>query len=121
MVENPLIGLLGLAMRSGQLVSGAERALEDVRQKRAGLLILDEAASQNTVKRLTDACQTHRVRFLRLPENLLGQAIGKPGTMAATLLPGGICDKFQGIWDDQNREERDINVSGGGRGSNDKG
>ncbi len=120
MVERALTGLLGLAMRSGQLMAGAERALEDIRHKRAGLLLLDEAASPNTVKRLTDACQTHQVHCLRLPENLLGQAIGKQGAMAATLLPGGLCDKVQIVWDDQ-LENKDSNASGGGRGSNDKG
>ena len=104
MVEKVLTGLLGLAMRSGQLMAGAERALEDIRHKRAGLLLLDEGASQNTAKRLTDACQTHQVRCLRLPDNLLGQAIGKQGAMAATLLPGGLCDKVQGVWDDQVKE-----------------
>lgn len=121
MDEKALAGLLGLAMRSGQLKAGAQLALEDIRQGHAGLLLLDKAASPNTTKRMTDACQTHQIRCLCLPEDLLGKAIGKQGTMAATLLPGGICEKVHGIWDDKDREQRVTNAIGGGRGSNDKG
>jgi len=105
MDERALAGLLGLAMRSGQLKAGAQPALEDIRQGRAGLLLLDLAASPNTSKRMTDACQTHQVRCLRLPEDLLGKAIGKQGTMAASLLPGGICEKVYSTWQDQDREQ----------------
>jgi ribosomal protein L7Ae-like RNA K-turn-binding protein len=104
MDERALTGLLGLAMRSGQLKAGSQAALEDIRQGRAGLLLLDFAASPNTTKRMTDACQTHQVRCLRLPEDLLGKAIGKQGTMAATLPPGGICEKVHSIWQDQDNE-----------------
>jgi ribosomal protein L7Ae-like RNA K-turn-binding protein len=104
MDEKALAGLLGLAMRSGQLKAGAQAALEDIRQGRAGLLLLDLAASPNTTKRMTDACQTHQVRCLRLPEELLGNAIGKQGTMAATLSPGGICEKVNITWQDQDSE-----------------
>jgi ribosomal protein L7Ae-like RNA K-turn-binding protein len=104
MDERALTGLLGLAMRSGQLKAGAQAALEDIRQGRAGLLLLDLASSPNTTKRMTDACQTHQVRCLRLPEDLLGKAIGKQGTMAATMPPGGICEKVHSTWQDQDSE-----------------
>ncbi len=105
MDERALAGLLGLAMRSGQLKAGAQPALEDIRQGRAGLLLLDQAASPNTTKRMTDACRTHQVRCLRLPEDLLGKAIGKQGTMAASLPPGGICEKVSGTWHDQDGDQ----------------
>lgn len=94
MLEQKLRGLLGLATRAGQMLIGAGRALEHVRQHKSKLVFLDESASDNTKKRFTDACQSHQANFKVLSSGLLGQSIGKPGTMVAAVLPGGIADKI---------------------------
>ena len=94
MAEQKLRGLLGLSTRAGQMLIGSGRALEHVRQEKTKLVFLDEAASDNTTKRFTDACRSHEVDCKVLTKGLLGQAIGKPGTMVAAVLPGGIADKL---------------------------
>ena len=94
MLDQKLRGLLGLATRAGQMLIGSGRALEHVRQEKSNLVFLDETASDNTRKRFTDACQSHQADCKVLSKGVLGQAIGKPGTMVAAVLPGGIADKL---------------------------
>ncbi|NLA53108.1 MAG: hypothetical protein GX858_01935 [Clostridiales bacterium] len=94
MLEQKLRGLLGLATRAGQMLIGSGRALEHVRQEKSRLVFMDEAASDNTKKRFTDACQSHQADCRVLSKGLLGQAIGKPGTMVVAVLPGGMADKI---------------------------
>lgn len=94
MDEQRIRGSLGLATRAGQMLIGAGRALEHIRQNKTALVFLDETASENTKKRFLDACQSHAADCKILSKGLLGQAIGKPGTMVAAVLPGGIADKI---------------------------
>ncbi|MHC1786231.1 MAG: L7Ae/L30e/S12e/Gadd45 family ribosomal protein [Christensenellales bacterium] len=101
MNEKALSGLLGLGMRSGQLLAGAERAVDMARQQEAALVLLDAGASPNTRKRVLDACGTHKVPCCSLPEDILGLAIGKPGTMAAAMPAGGITEKIKAACEDQ--------------------
>ena len=94
-------GLLGLAQRAGQLLLGSDRALDHIRRRQSGLLLLDESASANTRKRLTDACKHHEVALRLLPGELLGDALGRPGTMAALMLPGGLTERLQKLPQDE--------------------
>lgn len=101
-------GLLGLAQRAGQLLVGSDRSLDHIRRKGTGLLLLDEAASDNTRKRLQDACSHHQVAHRLLPKDLLGSALGKPGMMAALMLPGGLMQRLQQLLTDTDTPENDI-------------
>jgi len=87
-------GLLGLAMRAGQVLPGAGRALDLIRQGQAGLILLDEGASDNTKKRFDDACAHHDTDCLLLSPGLLGEAIGRHGTMVAAMKPGSFTQKL---------------------------
>ena len=48
------------------------------------------AASENTQKRIKDACQSHNVPVWTLSENALGQSIGKKGRMVIALKDDGM-------------------------------
>lgn len=88
MTEKKLMGLMGLAVRAGQAVLGTEQAVLQVRQGRAVAVLMDAGASENTSKRLKDACAHHEVPIIVLPKGLIGRASGKPGRVAASLSPG---------------------------------
>ncbi len=94
MDERKLSGLLGLACRAGQLVSGAEKALAQVREDKAALVLLDASTAANTRKKLTDSCGYRGITLLELPEGVLGQAIGRPGVCVAAIQPGGLSDNI---------------------------
>ena len=88
--ENRVIGFLGLCMRAGRITSGQEACVDLIRRKEAALVLLDGGASENTKKRITDACHSHDVPGWCLSENALGQAIGKRGRMVIALKDDGM-------------------------------
>ncbi|NBG87611.1 L7Ae/L30e/S12e/Gadd45 family ribosomal protein [Isachenkonia alkalipeptolytica] len=79
MKHNPkVLGLLGLAMRAGQVVSGEEGVLAAIKSQKVQLVLIAEDASQGTKKKFTDKSSyrdiPHRILF---EKEVLGHAIGK--------------------------------------------
>lgn len=90
-------GLLGLAMRAGKLLSGEQAATQAVRKGEAALVLVDEAASDNTRKYARDACAYYHLPLFELPAGLLGQAIGKPNRKLAALTDPAMARKLIGM------------------------
>lgn len=88
-----MIGYIGLAVRAGQAVTGEGACVTAIRAGKAAVAMLDSGASENALKRFTDACAHHRVPLIRLPPELIEKAIGKPGRMSLVLSPGGLAKK----------------------------
>jgi len=77
-VPNKVISLLGLAMKSGNVVSGEYQVLDAVRKKKAKLVLVSEDASDNTKKLFSDKCAFYKVPVeLYGTKEDLGRAIGK--------------------------------------------
>jgi len=93
-IENQVINFLGLCMRAGRITSGQEACVDLARQEQAALVLMDAGASENTRKRITDACHSHDVPLYELTEGSLGHAIGKKGRMVAALKPDGMAQKL---------------------------
>lgn len=91
---NRLHGMIGLCQRSGSLVSGTETVLKTIRTGKCDLALTDENASENTLKSIDDACAFYGVRNLKVPQGLLGDAIGKTNRMTAAVLDRGFADKL---------------------------
>ena len=89
-IENRVIGFLGLCMRAGRIVSGQEACVDLIRRQEAALVLLDGSASENTKKRIIDACHSHGAPGWILSENALGEAIGKRGRMVIALKDDGM-------------------------------
>ena len=94
MNKEQVTGCIGLAQRAGQLVTGLDFSLNEIRKKQTRLVLLDEGASDNTKKYVLDACQYYDVPMYTLPQGVLGNACGKPNRMVATVKPGGFSDKL---------------------------
>lgn len=90
----PVSGLMGLASRSGQIILGAELALQEIRSGRAGLALLDEGASEGTKKKILDACAYRGVPAHMLPEGEISRACGKDDRMAAAVKKGKLCSRM---------------------------
>ncbi len=73
-----LLGLIGLAMRAGKVVSGDEGVLAAIKNQKASLVIIAEDASDGTKKKFIDKSSyrdiPHRIAF---EKDVLGHAIGK--------------------------------------------
>lgn len=95
MGEANFTGLLGLALKAKHLVPGADQSLRLVKEGKAALVLLDENASNNTKKRLQDACAFRKVNCLMVSPGLLGNACGKAEMMCAAIKKGGFSEQIK--------------------------
>ena len=102
-IENQVINFLGLCMRAGRITSGQEACVDLARQEEAALVLMDAGASENTRKRITDACHSHDIPLYEVSEGALGHAIGKKGRMVAALKADGMAQKLLTLLKDQER------------------
>jgi len=93
-IENQVINFLGLCMRAGRIISGQEACVDLARQEQAALVLMDAGASENTRKRIADACHSHSVPLYELSKGTLGHAIGKKGRMVVALRADGMAQKL---------------------------
>ena len=91
---NRALNMLGLCARAGKLISGEKACVQAVRGGGVHVGRLDGAASDNAVKAVTQACQTHGVPLLRTGGFELGEAIGKPGRMAVAVTDAGMAERI---------------------------
>jgi len=103
LTENRVISFLGLCMRAGRIISGQEACVDLIRQGQAALALMDASASDNTRKRLTDACRSHDVALYELSAGTLGAAIGKKGRMVIALRPDGMSQKILSMLENEQR------------------
>ena len=88
MKDKQWVGRLGLAMRAGQVVSGDFAVEKLLRGEGAALVLLDADASDNTRKKISDACAHRGIPLAVVETGLLGRAIGKPGRIVAAVKTG---------------------------------
>ena len=89
-----VLNMLGLCARAGKLITGEKACIQAVRNGSAFVVLLDGGASANAVKAVGDSCTTHGVPLVRTGEYRLGNAIGKPGRMAAVVTDAGMAAKI---------------------------
>ncbi len=87
-------GLIGLCARARQMVSGESACELALKAGNAALVLIDQTASDNTKKKFTDACAYRNVPLYTLPEDMLGQAIGKSGRVTAIIQPGNLAKQL---------------------------
>lgn len=92
--EGRVADFLGLCLRAGRVISGQEACVDLIRADQAALALVDEGASDNTLKRLKDACNTHGTPLYALSPGTLGHAIGKKGRMVIAFRPDGMAQKL---------------------------
>ena len=96
-VQDRLRGLLGLSQRAGRLLTGMDNTLNAIRTGKACLVLADESAAENTMKKLTDACIYYHAPLMNLPQGLLEGATGRDGRMMGALTDNGFAEKVKGL------------------------
>ena len=78
MGNNKLIGLLGIATKAGKISAGTEIVIENIKLKKAKLVIVAEDASDKTKKNFEYLCSQYGIRLI-IYETIdnLSRAIGK--------------------------------------------
>ena len=109
--EDRIINAFGLAKRAGKCVLGTEMCVENIRNKKAKLVIAASDLSDNTVKRLTDSCNFHEIEliFLNADKTILGQKLGKKnGTSSAAVLDEGFVNICRKIYNEVHTELTEV-------------
>lgn len=89
------LNLLGLAQRSGNLISGEALVLNAIRSQEAKVIVLASDASGNTVKQFLNKCEHYRIPVLTdFSREDLSKAIGKIRTVVA-ITDGGFAQSLQ--------------------------
>ncbi len=77
-MRNKIFSFLGLAMRSGNLVSGEDATLLELKKNKIKLVLIAEDASENTKKTFMDKSQFRNIEYVLFGnKEELGKAIGK--------------------------------------------
>lgn len=91
MVRNKILSYIGLAMKSGNVVSGEFSTEKAVKTKKARLVIISEDASENTRKKFVNMCTYHKVPcYIYGVKEELGHAMGKEFRVTLALLDKGL-------------------------------
>ena len=84
------LGTLGLAMKSGNVVSGEFLTEQAIRAGTARLVIVAEDASDNTKKKFRDMCKFYEVPiYFYGDKDTLGHAMGKEFRASLAILDEG--------------------------------
>ena len=77
MNEQKLKGLLGLALRAGQVSAGTDACRIQVRSGKCGLLLLDGTAGIHTRKKAEELCGKTGTQVKILPPGMIESATGR--------------------------------------------
>ena len=96
MVQNKAYSMIGLAMKAGKVVSGEFSTEKAVKTKAAFLVIVSEAASENTKKKFRNMCTYYEVPLYFFGEKeVLGHAIGKEFRASLAVLDEGFAKAIE--------------------------
>lgn len=100
MSQERWMSLLGLINRAGQLTSGEELVLKEIRKGKAKLVLLSSDASPNTSKKIKDKCLHYKIPLKYVSDRyMLGQAIGKDARVVVAILENGFAKKLVELLD----------------------
>ena len=88
------LSMLGLCARAGKLITGEKAVVQAVRSGSCHVVLLDGGVAQNGEKAVSQACASHGVPLLRAEAGRLGEAIGRPGRMAAGVTDPGMAKRI---------------------------
>lgn len=82
---------IGFAKRKGKISFG-QTVLYDIKDKRTKLVIIDEAASDNTKDKYISACEYAGIKYLLFPKEEAANAIGKPNVRVICIKDRNLAD-----------------------------
>lgn len=96
MAQNKAYSMIGLAMKAGKIASGEFSTEQAVKMGTASLVIVSEAASENTKKKFLNMCTYYKVPLYFFGEKEeLGHAIGKEFRASLAVLEDGFAKAIE--------------------------
>ncbi len=102
-------GYLGLARRSGVLVSGTQKVIAEIESRRAALVLYDEAFSENSRRKILGLCDEKRIPSAQMKKYLLMDACGLNGNLVVSIRKSPLADQMKSII----AEEKSNDMEGG--------
>ena len=78
MIDNKILGLIGLAMKAGKISFGADMVEEDIKKHKVKLVIISEEASEHTKNKFLKLSEENNISII-IDDTIgnLSKAIGK--------------------------------------------
>lgn len=95
-MRNNYLNIVGLAFRARKCSTGEDTIINDIRNKKAKLVLIASDISESTRKKLTDKCNTFQIPYIEVEDrSILGSAIGKSERVAVAILDEGFATKLK--------------------------
>lgn len=95
-MKTKINNMLGLAQRSGNLVSGEDTCLMSIKKGKIKLVIVPNDASDNTKKKFKDACDYRKIDYINYGNrDELSQSIGKFNRTVYGVIDEGFAKKIR--------------------------
>ena len=95
-MRNNYLNIVGLAFRARKCSTGEDTIINDIRNKKAKLVLIASDISESTKKKLTDKCNTFQIPYIEVEDrSILGSAIGKSERVAVAILDEGFATKLK--------------------------
>lgn len=99
---NKIYSMLGLAMKAGKVVCGTDVCIENVKSKKAFLVVVANDASDNTKEKLKRICEQRKVKFVYFGNKFsLSAAAGKVDKAIYAVLDKGFSEKILQLVEEQ--------------------
>ncbi|MCT4618659.1 MAG: ribosomal L7Ae/L30e/S12e/Gadd45 family protein [Marinisporobacter sp.] len=94
-MKNKIFSFLGLAQRSGNLVTGEDTCAIYVKKNAVKLILIANDASDNTKKKFSDMAEFRNVKFVIYGDRQsLSQAVGRPNRTVYGIKDIGLAKKI---------------------------
>lgn len=99
MDNSKLLGLIGIATKAGKVVSGTEIVNENIKNKKAKLVIIAEDCSEKTKSNFEYTCNQYSIKHI-IYENIasLSKAIGKDNRAVICIKDKGFAEQILKIY-----------------------
>ena len=87
---------LGLSMRAGKCIAGDFACEQAVKKEKAKLVLVEEAASENTKQRYGQWCRARNIPCLTVSG--AADAVGKPAGMVFAISDSGFAQMIRSAW-----------------------
>lgn len=105
--RNKVKSYMGFAKRSGNLVSGADTCIINMKKQKVKLLIIAEDISENSMDKMVSAAAAGGIQYrVYGTGEELSKAVGTSGKMTFGILEKGFADSIAREIDQESQDER---------------
>lgn len=78
MINNKILGLMGLSARAGKICFGTDSTIENIEKKKLKLVIIAKDSSERTKKRFFELCKIHNIHIIEFGTiEQISKSVGK--------------------------------------------